>query len=945
MTGKTGRAGTELINKLNEIIMGKQIVWYEKGTNIVKQIIYESESDEVDIKQLNNMLLIRDGDRIAKCIFDENADNGNGRYRTAITDLPALPILNFNIKDDYVADRDQLDGQIHVDHASKSRVSQSGLNIRNDDYDITQAMNTLREYQYAFPSIFSTDFITNLSLKPEDTEKFKNAIKGKYLLLTSKKPKYYAGYVFISYAFELFDGSITKPSPPQMFLLGDPYYKDLVWFQYLNYDDDNLEGSGFSYRAHIRTSVRTTPESPNNPGYNIFENYLNVSQIAVSIREADIMSYDKDIIKSVVVYCSKPVPVYDFDNFEIEYLHFVIGTTDIGGSTDDEPVINTHTFLLRDDEAAHNSLIEGKYNLCMSTNFEKEGVVKLKLTENVVNSIILYRTEKFISGEKSNLNRILDLSSIQANENMQADASGWWDTSGEMFVYNQRLHLFNYKQNFKLDANNIIARTWLLQDTPIMQPPSLISLLSPMTSASYTANVFIKTESDYVNIILQGFLLHYYVHDNIIKIVLPYYIAFPDSRAERIDFYFRYNGKIYRATQNLIPSKIGNVAYSANITEDNTLPVAIILLSRLEMFRSFNYSVLDCVETDSIPAQSNLTYANNTNIIVSELNNPFYFPVSQSYQAGAAIVQLAVSHEEITSSQVGQYPLYVFTEDRIFALGAGSGNVLYANSTPISAEICINKNVLQTKFGILFMAYSGLKLISGREITDISDVIERDVDKDVRRQGNMTDSPYKQALSSGALVDLYGCLSDVVFEDYVKNAVFGYDINNNEAIVSNRDYGYSYVFEFNNRIWHKISEVFEYFSRNTCLMKINNAGKRNVTDIRIESRTNAEVLIQTRPMVLSDYDFKAVRRFAVRGEVTPRSGRFFGFYGLGSNNLKDYGMIAGVQTGNYFGVLTTQKVGKWHRYFVLMCAGEISPESKISHFEAEFEDKINKRLR
>jgi hypothetical protein len=452
----------------------------------------------------------------------------------------------------------------------------------------------------------------------------------------------------------------------------------------------------------------------------------------------------------------------------------------------------------------------------------------------------------------------------------------------------------------------------------------------PFSFKAATANAVIRTDSSYVNVLMKGIDVGILQESDKYYIYLPKYIAFPDSRAERIDFYVKIDSDhTVRATQNLLPSKIMNLAYSANMNNED------------------EYSILDSVfvDEDDIPTQSQLEYYNNTNIIVSELNNPFYFPVSQSYQGGAAIVQLAVAHEEITSSQVGQFPLYVFTSERIFALGTGSGNVLYGNLTPISAEVCINRNVLQTKYGIVFVARSGLKMISGREVADISDVIERDVDMDVRKQDGMPTPPYMQALNNSALVNLYGKLSAVIFEDYIKDAAFGYDINQNEITVSNKEYDYSYVFELDNRVWHKTGEVFEHFSGNTCLMKLNVSNRRHVADIRFEVGKNAEVLLQTRPMVMSDYDFKAVRRFAVRGEVKLAGGRLFGFYGLGSNNLKDYQMTAGVQAGNYFGVLLTQKAGKWSRYYVLMCAGDISMDSNISHFEVEFTDKINGRLR
>jgi hypothetical protein len=306
---------------------------------------------------------------------------------------------------------------------------------------------------------------------------------------------------------------------------------------------------------------------------------------------------------------------------------------------------------------------------------------------------------------------------------------------------------------------------------------------------------------------------------------------------------------------------------------------------------------------------------------------------------------LAVAHEEITASQVGQFPLYVFTEERIFALEAGSGETLYSRVVPVSAEVCINKNVLQTKFGILFAAASGLKIISGRTIADISDVIEKNLDLNVRLQAGAVPSPYMQVLSNVTLVVLANNLSAAVFDEYMKEAVMGYDINNNEIIVSNSAYDYSYVYEISGRMWHKITEAFDMLTYGIGLTKADGNGKRNAVNLKEETDEEVDILVQTRPIKLDSYFFKLLRRIALRGEISPAKGRLFGFYSFGSNNLRNYRMTSAKQYGNYFGVLFTERVRQWHRYYVIMCAGKISRSSSISHFEIEGEEKINTRDR
>jgi hypothetical protein len=897
-----------------------KVVWYERGTNALKQVVYESDSaaEEVYVAQLNNVLLIKDNNIIAKCIFDVTEN----RYKTAISDLPALPKMTIEIKDDYVTDKNLVTQLLKFSGFKWASVNSDGsVPVCKRKTLLTAAekqttTNQMRDYFRWFNTpLFSNTIIkygTNFCYDPDDKEALRASLAGKYKLLTESKKKYYAGYVFLSYAFELFDGSITKPSPPRMILLGDEYNKDMLWAHTIDIGDDTTSFS-------VTMAINNYHVGAGVP--NIRENKIGVSSITVSF-SAESLDYDKDIIKSVVVYCSKPLNVYDFENLEIEYLHYVLGPAAGGDDNDfDVTVKNGYTgYTVSGDESGGvSALAEGRYNFAMDLNLEKEGLVPTKFTESVLNSIILYRVERFYTGEKKDLSRELDLSSVQSNENIPVDSSGWWNTSGEMFLYNQRLHLFNYRQEFKQDANGVIQTSWIS-----LGIGSLGSF--GYGSAVSTANVIIKTEGEYINVIMRINVV-YRIENNKLSIYLSKYIAFPDARAERVDFYIKISGKIYKATQNLIASKIMNIAYSSNMNNED------------------KYSILDCVEVDEIPDSQNLVYYNNTNIIVSELNNPFYFPVSQSYQAGAAVVQLAVAHEEITSSQVGQYPLYAFTTERIFALEAGSGATLYGRVVPVSAEVCINKNVLQTKMGIVFVAASGLKVISGRTILDISDVIEKNLDLNVRVQTGTNPSPYIQALSNSSLVVMNNNLSAVVFDEYMKEAVFGYDINNNEIIVSNSKYSYSYIYELNSRIWHKITEAFDMLSYGIGLTKADAAGLRNVVNLKEETGETAEVLIQTRPINLDSYSFKAIRRLAVRGEISPVAGSHFGFYSFGSNNLRNYIMTSAKQSGNYFGVLFAERVQKWHRYYVILCAGKVFRNSAISHFEIEGEEKINSRDR
>lgn len=197
------------------------------------------------------------------------------------------------------------------------------------------------------------------------------------------------------------------------------------------------------------------------------------------------------------------------------------------------------------------------------------------------------------------------------------------------------------------------------------------------------------------------------------------------------------------------------------------------------------------------------------NLIVSEVMNPYYFPPEHSYLMPGEIINLAVNTEQISASQVGQFPLYVFTTEGIYALQVGDGKVLYSNVIPISAEVAVEgSEVLQTKYGMIFVTDGGLKLISGQEIVDFSDPVNGAVDMNVRNSQR-----YIYYNNTPGFYNILPYLSAVPFSEYSRKAVMGYDIVQNEVIISNPRYNYSYVFNLKTNTWHKITDVFSDFNR------------------------------------------------------------------------------------------------------------------------------------
>lgn len=104
----------------------------------------------------------------------------------------------------------------------------------------------------------------------------------------------------------------------------------------------------------------------------------------------------------------------------------------------------------------------------------------------------------------------------------------------------------------------------------------------------------------------------------------------------------------------------------------------------------------------------------NSQIYTSVVNNPFVFEASGDNTVGTGkILGIVANTEAVSQGQFGQYPLLVFTDEGIYAMGVNSEG-LYSNIYPISREVCNNADsIIPTDNLVFFTSNKGLMAISG----------------------------------------------------------------------------------------------------------------------------------------------------------------------------------------------------------------------------------------
>lgn len=361
--------------------------------------------------------------------------------------------------------------------------------------------------------------------------------------------------------------------------------------------------------------------------------------------------------------------------------------------------------------------------------------------------------------------------------------------TGNLYTYNGKLHVGNIREK--------LAKPY----------PLGMFAVSDINEFTVNTEVHVKTESGMK--IVHGASTAYGA------MVSPY-LSYPDSRAVKMIIY---NDKYYDEIP-LKPHPFLNIAYS---------------LKGL-----YPYSITDKYGTYTPLPEDSVSVAPNK-LKVSNVSNPFYFPAKQTYTVSSRnIVAMATATTALSTGQFGQFPLYVFTGEGVFALSVGTGDIAYANSFSVTRDVCNNPDsIVSTDDAIVFSTDSGLKVLSGSTVRDISSDMEGYLPTAV------DSSPIiKKIAGVGGFSDK---LSSTEFIYYLEEAKVGYNYEDKEVIVANRNYPYSYVFNMQSGSWYKISASINRFlnSYPECLAVFNDHGVYNMHN---GHRTVNKILLLTRPI-------------------------------------------------------------------------------------------------
>jgi hypothetical protein len=200
------------------------------------------------------------------------------------------------------------------------------------------------------------------------------------------------------------------------------------------------------------------------------------------------------------------------------------------------------------------------------------------------------------------------------------------------------------------------------------------------------------------------------------------------------------------------------------------------------------------------------------------------------------------------------------------------------------------------------------------------------------------------------LVQLVNSLSTIDAKVYISGAKIGFDKKNNELLVTNNSYDYSYVFSFESKLWHKISESYRVLinSYPELLALRENITEDGVYNVSVNNfLTPVKTMLTTRPCKLdNEVDFVLLHRAIQRCEIETKESTYAGLYVFGSNDLRTWQLLAGNdrKTGKITDILITRAHHKV-KYFVFVFAAILTEYSTVNNLALQFYPKITNKLR
>lgn len=269
-------------------------------------------------------------------------------------------------------------------------------------------------------------------------------------------------------------------------------------------------------------------------------------------------------------------------------------------------------------------------------------------------------------------------------------------------------------------------------------------------------------------------------------------VSFPDK-------WFFYSPHACKTTLSIVVQKNGIVYHKSDIMlkPHQMMNGSFVIVTIDELISdgsTYSANVANLPSATPLDSEDWLVSLPNK-IYTSEVDNPFFFPVLSINTVGTgSILGISTAAKALSQGQFGQFPLYAFTSDGVWALEVSS-NGGYSAKQPITRDVCINqKSITQLDNAVLFATNRGIILLSGSNSQCISDIL------DCEQVFNINSLPHINDLAT-----LGGFSKDdfkyIDFRAFLLDCRMIYAYTQQRVIIYNPSYSYAYVYSIKTKMW------------------------------------------------------------------------------------------------------------------------------------------------
>ena len=317
---------------------------------------------------------------------------------------------------------------------------------------------------------------------------------------------------------------------------------------------------------------------------------------------------------------------------------------------------------------------------------------------------------------------------------------------------------------------------------------------------------------------------------------------------------------------------------------------------------------------------------------LTEIDNPFYFSAKGEHIFSSDIIGFATTTKALSTGQIGQFPIYVFTAEGIWSMQLNSLGEI-SNTFALTRDVAIPGTISPIDNAIVFVSEKGVMLLSGSEVSNLSPNM-------IGEHYVVTDDVTAPFASGTLWHDLLGAIDSYDFMLFMKSAKIAFDYANSRLICFNASKTYQYVYMLKTQSWHKIAtipqlqalHVLNSYPATYIAVSQNNVKK--IMDFSpfmdVQSTVAVPGVIATRPFDLDEPDVrKQIKDIRVRGHFNRADVKY---------------VLLGSMDGLTFGVVNSLRAFSYKTYRLVLLTN-LTPTERISWVDVEYEARYTNKLR